>query len=38
MQSIKDYEMLNKLELAEDEHVRVSACADMLMERCRDTG
>ena len=31
MQNIKDYEMLNKLELAEEEHVLVSACADKLI-------
>ena len=30
MQNIKDYEILNKLELAEDEHDRISACATML--------
>ena len=29
---IKDYEMLNKLELTEDEHIRVSACAAKLTE------
>ncbi|MCL2294304.1 MAG: Asp-tRNA(Asn)/Glu-tRNA(Gln) amidotransferase subunit GatC [Spirochaetes bacterium] len=32
MQNVKRYEMLNKLELAEDEYVRVSACADKLTE------
>ena len=32
MQNIKDYEILNKLELTEDEHVRVSARANMLIE------
>ena len=32
MQNIKDYEVLNKFELSDDEHIRISAYASMLTE------
>ena len=32
MQKFKDYEAMNKLELAEDERSRIADCADMLVE------
>ena len=38
MQNIKGYEMLNKLELGADEHLRVSAWADMLTESFKQLG